>query len=422
MDPLRVSEQIYNRLIEAGDGPSVAMRAWDGTTWGPNPSDATIILQHPGALRALLAPPSDLTAAEAYIFDDVDFEGDIYAILEFARMLEPLSRQPAKVATLLGLLARLPKVHRRPDRPVLRGRLHTKGRDKAAISAHYDTGNEFFMTFLDPLMVYSCAYFLDVSEPLEVAQRRKLDVICRKLELGSGMRFLDIGCGWGSLVIHAAVRYGVEAVGVTISHEQAELARRRVKEAGVEDRVSIIEQDYRDIDGAFDGIASVGMFEHVGRAQLDTYFAKVETLLAPGARFLNHGITNRDRSGAPKTATFVNTYVFPDGELIPVEEVIGSAAAAGFEVRDLESIRTSYAETLRRWVDGIERHRESAVALSSETTYRIWRLYMAGSSLAFTHAGISVYQMLLQRPVAHWTLGRSHLLAADDLPSRRRAG
>jgi cyclopropane-fatty-acyl-phospholipid synthase len=418
MDPIRLSEQIYDRLTAAAGSTSVAMRAWDGTRWGPAAASATIVLNHPGALRALLLPPSDLTAAEAYVFGDVDFEGDVYAILEFARSLEPLAHQKLRAASLVTMLRRLPAEHRRPDRPRLRGRLHSRHRDKAAISGHYDTGNEFFMTFLDPLMVYSCAYFLDPAEPLETAQRRKLDLICRKLGLGSGMRFLDIGCGWGSLVIHAAIHYGVEAVGVTISHEQAELARQRIKEAGVEDRVTILEQDYRDIEGSFEAVASVGMFEHVGRTQLATYFEKVGQLLAPGGRFLNHGITNRDRTGAPKTATFVNTYVFPDGELVPVEDVIGSAAHAGFEVRDLESLRTSYAETLRRWVASIEMHRESAVALSSEVSYRIWRLYMAGSALAFGHAGISVYQLLLQRPDTPWRFGRAHLLAADDVETR----
>ena len=418
MEPLGISEEIYRRLVASAGDPAPAMRAWDGTVWGSPKASATIVLNHPGSLRAMLYPPSDLTAGEAYIFNDIDLEGDILACLDFARRLEPIAQKKRRALGIVRLLRELPDDTRRPDRrPKLRGQLHTRRRDKAAVSSHYDTGNEFFTTFLDPLMVYSCAHFLDPAESLEAAQRRKLDLICRKLELGSGMQFLDIGCGWGSLVIHAAINYGVEAVGVTISHEQAELARARVKESGVENRVTILEADYRDVTGSYDAIASVGMFEHVGKRQLSTYFNHVRGLLAPGGAFLNHGITNRDRSGGRKTATFVNTYVFPDGELAPVERVIASAERAGFELRDAESLRMSYAETLRRWLTNIDRNSELAVGLSTHRTYRTWRLYMAGSVLAFQHAGISVYQLLLSATDRPWRFGRGHLLAGDDLPT-----
>ncbi len=415
MTPLEISKQVYEYLVDVAGDPVPAMRAWNGTTWGDPHAPATIVLQHPGSLRAMLLPPSDLTAGEAYVFDDVDLEGDILFVLDFARRLEPLARQRRKALRVLRLIRQLPTEHRRPERrPTLRGRVHSKRRDKAAVSAHYDTGNDFFQTFLDPLMVYSCGYFLDPNEPLEAAQRRKLDVICRKLELGSGMRFLDIGCGWGSLVIHAAINYGVEAVGVTVSHEQAELARQRVKEAGLEARVEIIEQDYREVQGKFDAVASVGMFEHVGSRQLGRYFSKVRTLLEPGAAFLNHGITNRDRSRGRVRRTFVNTYVFPDGELVPVEQVIAEAEKAGFELRDAESLRMHYGRTLRHWVANLDRNATSAKALSSEQAYRIWRVYMAGSVLAFEHGGISIYQLLLSDLNRPWRYGRRHLLAPDD--------
>ncbi len=415
MTPLEVSKSIYEWLVAVAGEPAPAMRAWDGTTWGDPAAGATIVLQHPGALRSMLWPPGDLTAGEAYVFDDVDFEGEMLLVLDFGRRLEPLVHQKRKALGVVRLLRQLPDESRRPDRrPMFRGRLHSRARDKAAVSAHYDTGNEFFQTFLDPLMVYSCAYFLDPNETLEAAQRRKLDVICRKLQLQSGMQFLDIGCGWGSLIIHAAINYGVEALGVTISREQAELARRRIKEAGVEGRVTILESDYRDVTGTFDAVASVGMFEHVGGRQLGSYFGHMRELLAPSGAFLNHGITTRDRSHSRRRPSFVNTYVFPDGELVPVEKVIEVAEKAGFEVRDAESLRMSYGRTLRHWVANLEENADLAAGLSSEQTYRIWRLYMAGSVVAFETGGISIYQLLLAGINRPWTFGRKRLLAEDD--------
>jgi cyclopropane-fatty-acyl-phospholipid synthase len=416
MDPLTTSENVYRRLVAFAREPAPALRAWDGTRWGSVDAGATIVLRHPGALRALLMPPSDLVAGEAYIQDDVDIEGDILIALDFASRLQPLARTPLKAMRVMRLLRRLPRVRDAagPNRPRFHGRRHTKRRDRSAVTHHYDTGNDFFEEFLDEDLVYSCAYFLSPSESLAVAQRRKLDVVCRKLELAPGVRFLDVGCGWGALVTHAAREYGVHATGVTLSERQAALARARAESAGVGDRVSILPVDYREVTGEFDAIASVGMFEHVGGRQLGTYFQHLAGLLAPTGRLLNHGITNRDRSGGRRTATFVNTYVFPDGELVPVEEVIGAAEPAGLEVRDLESLRWSYGLTLRHWVANLELNREAAVAASDEATYRIWRLYMGGSVLAFESAAISVYQMLLAKPDHPWRFGRRHLLAADD--------
>jgi cyclopropane-fatty-acyl-phospholipid synthase len=406
---------VYQRLAKFTGPPVPAMRAWDGTAWGPGDAPATIVLRHPGALRALLVPPNDLAAGEAYIFDDVDIEGDIVAALDWGARLAPMARRPLAALPVLRAVRRLPApVRSAQARPNIRGRLHSPWRDRQAVSHHYDTGNDFFRQFLDSDLVYSSAYFLDPQEPLEAAQRRKLDVVCRKLELAPGMRFLDVGCGWGSLVIHAAATYGVEAVGITLSHEQAELARHRVAQADLADRVTIRLADYRHIDEQFDAIASIGMVEHVGDRRLGVYFDRLFRLLTPGGQLLNHGITNRNRHRGRRRPTFINTYVFPDGELLPVERIVRRAEEAGFELRDSESLRWSYALTLRHWVENLEANRVAAVAAANETTYRIWRIYMAGSAVAFEGAAINVHQMLLSRPDRPWRYGRRGLLAADD--------
>ncbi len=422
MDAKTASRKIYELMTSGVDGPVPAMRTWDGETWGPPDARATIVLQHPGALRALLWPPNDLTAGEAYVFDDVDVEGDmIWATASGAAAAGRLGG-PLTGLRALSYLRALPAESRRAaaTRPELAGRRHSKRRDRSAIRHHYDTGNEFYELFLGEEMVYSCAYFLTPDDTLDEAQGRKLDLVLRKLRLQPGQRFLDIGCGWGSLVIRAAREYGVEATGSTLSAAQAEYARRRVKELDLEDRVTIVEQDYRDLDGTFDAIASVGMFEHVGRAQLVPYFEQLRSLLAPGGAVLNHGISERNRAAPgfrlPRRSqpTFVGTYVFPDGELVPVERTIEIAERAGFEVRDAEALRMNYALTLRKWVANLERNRRKALTVASEETYRIWRAYMSGAVVAFEAAAFGVYQLLCVDPAAPWRHGRSWAIAADD--------
>lgn len=417
-DALATSRTIFDELAGYAGEPRIAMRAWTGETWGPSDAPATIVLQHPGALRALFVPPNDLTAGEAYIFNDIDLEGDILAALDFAVRLENARGHRLRALSLMRKLRSLPAANRRLAhiRPAKSGRLHSKRRDARSVTAHYNTGNEFFQLFLDPLMVYSCAAFLDPSEPLIDAQQRKLDLICRKLDLQPGQRMLDIGCGWGALAIHAARDFDVEVLGVTLSAPQAELAKMRAKEAMVEDRVEFRLLDYRDVQGSFDAISSVGMFEHVGSGQLGRYFSHVAELLESDGLFLNHGIVTRDRHRTRTTPTFVNTYVFPDGELETVDDVVGRAEDAGFELRDAESLRTSYAITLRHWVANIQANREAAIVLADDVAYRIWRLYMAGAVLGFETAGLSVYQLLLRRPGRPWRFGRSHLLAEGDTP------
>lgn len=412
-DLLRLNRDIYESLVALTAASPPALRTWTGETWGPAGADATLVLNHPSALRVMLMPPSDLVAAEAYMFGDVDIEGDIFTALAFGAGLDQARRHPVKALRLMGKLRKLPpSTGHEDERPVRSGRLHSKARDEEAVRSHYDTGNDFFASFLDPAMVYSCAYFLDPEESLAAAQDRKLDVVCRKLQLSPGQRLLDVGCGWGALVIHAAMHYDVEAVGVTVSPEQAEEAQRRVKEAGVEGRVTILTRDYRDVDGEFDAIASVGMFEHVGAKELGAYFGHLFGMLGPRGILLNHGITTRQRKSKGKP-TFVSTYVFPDGELHPVEMSITAAESAGFHVRDVESLRPSYALTLRRWVANLEKNAVRTTR-EDELRYRLFRLYMAGSAIAFEAGGTDVYQLVAVKPERPWTLGRSFMIASDD--------
>ena len=409
-----LNQEIYDLLVDLSTVPAPAMRTWEGDVWGQPDAATTVVLNHPSALRVMLIPPSDLVAGEAYVFDDVDIEGDIYGALYFAADLQKTRRHPVKAMKLMRRLRRLPEAPGHAEkRPARAGGLHSKSRDSEAVRAHYDTGNDFFATFLDPQMVYSCAYFLDAGEPLEIAQKRKLDLVCRKLQLAPGQRLLDVGCGWGALAIHAALNYDVEVVGITLSSEQAAAAQIRIKEAGVEDRVEIEVRDYRDTEGSFDAISSIGMFEHVGPTELGAYFRHLFKILGPRGILLNHGITTRDRKPGKKRPTFTNTYVFPDGELAPMEQSLQEAEGAGFWVRDVESLRPSYAITLRHWVKNLEANR-ARNPVGSDVIYRIWRAYMAGAALGFEEGGLDVYQIVAVKPDRPWTLGRSFMIAGDD--------
>jgi cyclopropane-fatty-acyl-phospholipid synthase len=306
-------------------------------------------------------------------------------------------------------------------RAKLHGKRHTMQRDRDAVQFHYDLGNDFFRQFLDEDLVYSCAYFDDGWEDdpaphLEAAQRRKLDMVCRKLDLRPGESLLDVGCGWGSLVLHAAREYDVRAVGVTLSSAQAQLARERVGRAGLADRVTILEQDYREVTGRFDAVASVGMVEHVGSDHLPTYFSRLRELVGDGGRLLNHGITTGQRQQARDMRddedSFVAHYVFPDGGLVPAWRTVREVERAGFEVHDVHQLRRHYALTLRSWIQRLEANRDEAVAASSEIDYRIWRAYMAGSVVGFETNDLGVVQVLAG---AGWDapLDRSHMHPTD---------
>jgi cyclopropane-fatty-acyl-phospholipid synthase len=325
---------------------------------------------------------------------------------------------------LLGALrAAGPAVLRRPPVPAIEaavsGDRHSVERDRAAVRHHYDVSNEFYRLVLGSSMVYSCAYYVDPSDTLEEAQERKLDVICRKLDLQPDERFLDIGCGWGSLVLHAAQHYGVRATGVTLSEPQAELARERAAELGLSDRVEIRVADYRELDGrVFDKIASVGMYEHVGHAQLGDYVRRTRELLKPGGMMLNHGIA-RLRADPPNPRSFIARYIFPDGELQPLDDLVGALQRDGMEVRDVESLREHYALTLRAWLANLRGARARAVELVGPERVRTWDLYMAGSARAFATGEISVYQVLAVRADGphDLPLDRLKLLSARSEPT-----
>ena len=379
----------------------VTVRAYDGTDLGPPDAPAALVLRSPDALRRILSAPGELGLARAYVAGDLDVEGDIFTALELHERLPDAKLQPrhlAAVARLLGAsgLRRLPPP---PEEARLRGRRHSPARDAAAIAHHYDVSNKFYELVLGPSLTYSCAVFEEPTTSLVDAQAAKHELICSKLRLQPGMRLLDVGCGWGSMLLHAAVHHGVEAVGVTLSRRQAELAEKRIADAGLAGRVSVRVQDYREVDdGPYDTISSVGMFEHVGADHLAEYFSRLHHLLAPAGRLLNHGIVRPpsqrarfDRRG------FIDRYVFPDGELHEVGRVVSAVQGAGFEVRHVENLREHYALTLRHWVRNLEANWDAAVAEVGVARARVWRLYMAASARNFEFGRTGLQQVLAAR-------------------------
>jgi cyclopropane-fatty-acyl-phospholipid synthase len=385
----------------AGDPSPLRFEFWDGTAIGPHDAPATLRFNDVRALQRLLTAPGELGLGRAYVAGEIDLEGDFDAVLDVG-----VERRVGKLGAegwldVVRALARVGAFRPRrldppPEEARLRGRLHSRQRDAAAIRHHYDVSNDFYRLVLGPTLTYSCAYFARPGSSLEDAQTDKHELICRKLRLRPGERMLDVGCGWGSLAIHAATGFGAKVVGVTLSERQAELAEKRVADAGVADLVTIRLQDERDVDdGPYDAISSVGMFEHVGGERLARYFAHLHQLLRPQGRVLNHGISrpSRDRSGA-RRRTFVSSFVFPDGELQEIGSVISTMQRSGLEVRDVESLREHYSMTLRRWRSNLEANRDDAVVLAGEGRYRVWRLYMAASARMFEAGHLEVHQVL----------------------------
>ncbi|MFP3463763.1 cyclopropane-fatty-acyl-phospholipid synthase family protein [Arthrobacter globiformis] len=388
----------------------VRLRAWDGSEAGPE--DAPLVeFTSRRALRRILWSPGQLGLSRAYVAGEITAHGDIFAAFaalssagKFAEPgpFSPLT--PREVWTLVKTGVRLGALGPNPAPPPeeakleKHGRRHSKKRDAAAISHHYDVGNDFYRLVLGPSLVYSCAVWSDENTDLEAAQEEKLDLVCRKLGLAPGMRVLDVGCGWGSFALHAARRYGVRLVGITLSIEQAELARKRVAEAGLTELVEIRVQDYRDVnDGPYDAISSIGMSEHVGREQLGRYVSQLHGLLRPGGRLLNHAISWNAGPAEDDPDSFIPRYVFPDGEMLSLGDMIVAMEGSGFEVLDVEALRRHYALTLRAWVKNLEGHWDEAVRLTSEGRARIWRLYMAASALGFEGGLTGVNQVLLQK-------------------------
>jgi cyclopropane-fatty-acyl-phospholipid synthase len=407
-------------VVHAVLGPKlhVAVRAWDGSTIGPPDAAVTIELHGPAALQHLLWAPGELGLARAHVTGALDIDGDVFDLLALRNDLgRPDDDVSVRITRkdqlrLLGSLRRLGVLGRRPPIPEEEsrpsGRLHTRRRDADAIAHHYDVSNDFYRLVLGPSMTYSCAYWYEDGLTLEEAQAAKYELICRKLGLEPGMRLLDVGCGWGSMAMHAAQHHGARVVGVTISKAQAELAQERVVAAGLGDQVEIRVQDYRDVhDGPFDAISSIGMFEHVGEERMAEYLTDLHALVRPGGRVLNHAISRLDpddRSGIDPRS-FMGRYVFPDAALLEVGTVVSAMQRVHLEVRDVQSLREHYAKTLRAWVANLEASWDEAQMLVGPGRARVWRLYLAGCAIGFEENRTAIHQVLAVKTPEDGTSG-----------------
>lgn len=434
-------------VVEAIFGPvrerRFAVRYWDGTfepAGATSTPECTIRFERPGALRRMLLPPTELSIVEALISGDIEIDGSMESVMFLGDQIGSRVQSPGQFARLLRKLVALPGDPNSTPREVkgtrfsrgLSGLLpnHRHG-DEKAIQYHYDVSNDFYQLWLDPRMVYTCAYFQRPDADLGTAQLAKLDHICRKLRLEPGMRLLDVGCGWGALIMHAAQRYGVDAVGITLSEAQASLGTQRIAAAGLSDSCRIELRDYRDLErkAEFDRAASVGMMEHVREDLQPGYFDAVYQVLKPGGLFMNHTIVSVARA-RPSTVmdrvraylwrrdSFIDKYVFPEGKLVTASHVIGSAERAGFELRDIESLREHYAMTLRHWIGGLEGHATEAVRIAGNRTYRVWRIYMASAAYAFASGRLNLIQALLVKSDRE---GRSEMPLTRDYMYGERA-
>jgi len=408
-----LAQNIISTVLQDYRG-STAIRLWDNRMLNDGPhTTCALVFKWPGALRELVLKQDMLKLGEAYLNGCIDVEGEMESLFDIAPWLQKLKLPFSTKFKLLCRVLRLPAVTQGDVSQQQRAISAARSNSRASIAHHYDVSNEFYKLWLDPQMIYSCAYFKNEQQSLADAQRDKLEHICRKLRLQPGQRLLDIGCGWGALVLWAAKHYGVRSHGITLSQQQYDYAQQRIREEGLQHQVSVELRDYRDMscDIQYDRIVSVGMFEHVGVKNFPLYFGKVKSLLKSGGLFLNHGITNKTGWQKTDLTRFINHYVFPDGELARISDVSMAMEQAGFEVLDVESLRRHYAMTLRHWVRALEHNRQAAVRKSSEATYRLWRLYMVGSAYFFDEGSINVYQLLVGH--AHQPL--SVPLRRDDI-------
>ena len=404
--------RILKRLFR-GFGGGAELRLWNdsshrvGVCVGPGPPAFTLVLRDPMLLRRLVTQGGPVLLADAYFRGQIDVEGDLYSALALKGHFEGLSLPWRDKLAMLFDAWRLPRHVELAHADTLLNRMtqrfsrqHTHRSDAQAIAFHYDVSNAFYALWLDAERVYSCAYFKTPDDTLDEAQRNKLEHICRKLRLRRGEHLLDIGCGWGALVCWAAKHHGVRAHGITLSQAQHDFAQQRIADEGLQGQVSVELRDYRDLQGTaqYDKVSSVGMFEHVGLANMPTYLTAVQRVLRPGGLFLNHGITHDEEGWNRTVATeFINRYVFPDGEFDCVSNIQLGMERAGFEIQDVEALRRHYALTLRHWVQRLEAHRQAALREVDEPTYRVWRLYMAACALEFEAGGTGIYQILASR-------------------------
>lgn len=394
-------------LLERVLGRDLPIRisAYDGADLGPPGATTHLEILSPDALRRIVqARGQELGFTRALVAGEMVVHGDVFGLFDVSERVADARLDGAAVRSLasslgLGGLRDVRRLDPPPEEIRLKGRVHSRQRDAAAISSHYDVSNDFYDLVLGRAMTYSCAVYELPGDPLFTAQQNKHDLVCRKLKLRPGMRHLDVGCGWGSMVLHAAKHYGVKSVGVTISVEQAERARKRVADAGLSDQIEIRIQDYRDVDdGPFDAISSIGMSEHVGDAdQLRRYFSHMHSLLASEGRFLNHAISRAPHAPPGGSDGFIQRYVFPDGELHEVGATITAMQEAGFEARHMESFRLHYARTLRAWVGNLQDNWDAAVNEVGYGRAMVWRLYMAGSAIAFERGSVQLHQVLCIR-------------------------
>jgi cyclopropane-fatty-acyl-phospholipid synthase len=390
-----------------GPGTPIAFTAYDGSQAGPSDPVAHIHIRHPRALNAIATAPGELGLARAYVAGDLDLDGDTYAALQLlARQAVGALTRQERLSVLTGLGPGVlrpvapPPEEVRPG--VWWGLRHSVARDSRAISHHYDVSNRFYEWILGPTMAYTCACYPTEEATLEEAQEEKVDLVCRKLDLRPGQRLLDVGCGWGTMVRHAAEHYGVSVLGVTLSRQQAEWGQKRLADSGLSDRAEIRYADYRSVvESRFDAISSIGLTEHIGAKQLGRYAAFLASKLRPEGRLLNHSITRPTGSAPVKNrGGFINRYVFPDGELESVGTIMLALQDAGLEIRHSENLREHYARTCAAWSANLDAHWDEAVAEVGQGRARVWKLYLAGSRLGFDQQRVELHQVLATRTTA----------------------
>ena len=400
---------VFGRVV--GDRPNLRFIAYDGSSFGPEDADTVLELREPAALQYVATAPSDLGLARAFVSGTLAVQGSLHQVLH---ALIPQagqdisSREKLKVLRELGpwVLKRPPIPAEEASPPWRRGLRHSKARDAKAIAHHYDVSNRFYEMVLGPSMTYTCAVYPELQSTLEQAQFAKYDLVCRKLALEPGMRLLDVGCGWGGMVMHAAEHYGVKAIGVTLSQRQAEWAQKTIADRGLADRAEVRHIDYRDVEERnFDAVSSIGLTEHIGRRQLGAYFSRLSSKLRAEGRLLNHCITRPTTRERARSGGFIDRYVFPDGELTAIGSIIGQMQDHGLEPRHEENLREHYAMTCRDWGANLERSWDDCVTEVGLRRARVWQLYMAASRVGFDLNTIQLHQVLATKLRADGTSG-----------------